>query len=166
MRTNQRGFRVFRGFRAFRGGALKTGNQSPWLAVLAAALLLPACGRPSDVDPNRRNEAPTGYVDTPRNGEVVGRMVDVSGWAADDRAVSVVRISVDGRPQASARVTIPRPDVSKSLPKYSTHGDVHGWRVSVDLGESAGPHTILAQAVDDEGAARDLNAVVVTVVSR
>ena len=140
--------------------------SASWLVALAAASLLPACGRHSDVDPNRRNEPPAGYVDTPRNGEVVGRMVDVSGWAVDDRAVGVVRIFVDGRPQASAHVTIPRPDVSKSLPKYATHGDVHGWRVSVDLGESAAPHTILAQAVDDEGASRELNAVVVTVVAR
>ena len=145
----------------------KTKVVSALLPVaLAAASLLPACGRQPDGDPNRRNEPPAGYVDTPRNGEVVGRMVDVSGWAVDDRAVSVVKIYVDGRPEASARVTIPRPDVSKSLPKYSTHGDVHGWRVPVDLGESAAPHTILAQAVDDQGAVRDLNAVVVTVVSR
>ena len=137
-----------------------------WLVALAAAALLPACGRQAHVDPNRRNEPPAGYVDTPRNGEVVGRMVDVSGWAVDDAAVSVVRIYVDGQLKASARATIPRPDVSKSLPKYAAPGDVHGWRVSVDLGESAAPHTILAQAVDDEGASQDLNAVVVTVVSR
>lgn len=120
--------------------------------------------------PDPANELPFGVVDTPKNGDLVGRVVDVIGWAMDDSAVAVVHVYVDGKYQTAAPLTISRPDVSKASPKYaridSKDPDVHGWQASVDLGEKAGAHTILVQAVDDRGATRDLGAVTVTVIGR
>jgi hypothetical protein len=137
--------------------------------LLMGSWLVGACS-PERATPSRTNELPFGAVDIPKNGEVVGRTLDVLGWAADDSGIAVVHVYVDGKFNAAAHLTITRPDVSKAFPKYTRHdpalANVHGWQTVVDLGEKPGPHTILAQAVDDEGATRDLGSVVVTLVGR
>jgi hypothetical protein len=50
------------------------------------------------------------------------------------------------------------PDVVKAYPAFAHRSDVHGWTVTVPLGADtpAGPHTILVQAVDNQGATRDI----------
>ena len=139
------------------------------IAVLTAGALGAGCRQVSP-PPDPANELPFGVVDTPRNGELVGRTVDVAGWAMDDSAIAVVHVYVDAKYQTSAPLTLPRPDVSKANQTYvradSKTPDVHGWQAWVDLGENPGPHTIRAQAVDDRGATRDLGAVTVTLIGR
>ncbi len=105
-------------------------------------------------------------MDAPRNNEIVGREVDVSGWAVDDAGVAEVRIFVDGKQAASTGLTLPRPDVSKVHPTYATRGDVHGWQATVDLGEAETTHSIQVRVVDNQGATRDIGSVVVKVIGR
>ena len=86
----------------------------------------------------------------------------VGGWALDDEGVKEVRVYVDNRFVGRTTVTLSRPDVSKSFPKYAANGnDIHGWVLTVSLGNAFadGPHTVLAQAVDTQGATRDIGTV-------
>lgn len=135
---------------------------------LACCLMaaLGGCTSVRSQDPAPGNEMPNGYLDTPRDGETVGRMVDVSGWAADDTEGVRVRVYVDHRFVAATDITISRPDVTTAFPQYAGRNDIHGWRVQVDLGPEDAPHVITAQAIDAGGAVRDLRTVGVKVISR
>jgi Bacterial Ig domain len=146
---------------------MKTGPQA--LCVNLALVMFAGCARTPPL-PTRFNELPFGFIDTPTNGKMVGRMVEVGGWAVDDTGVAGIRIYVDGKLEGVTNLSVQRPDVSKALPKY-VHGSSdasnrHGWRAAVDLGEQAGRHTILVQAFDDEGASRDVGSVVVSLIGR
>jgi hypothetical protein len=132
--------------------------------LLGASIEQAGCRQKPPRDPD--NELPFGSVDLPKNGQRVGREVDVSGWAADDSAVASIDIYVDGRYERSSFVSIPRPDVAKAFPKYVKPGGSPGWQCSVDLGERPGAHAILAQAVDTLGATRDLGSVTVQLIGR
>jgi hypothetical protein len=136
--------------------------------ALLAAIVWISCREPPPREIGRRddNERPFGNLDAPPNGAVVGREVEVSGWAADDTKVSEVRILVDGQHKATATLKHPRPDVTKVFPRYAVPDDRHGWWEIVDLGERGGSHTILAQAIDEEGASRDIGSVVVNLIER
>ena len=124
-----------------------------------------SCRLPAPL-PDRNNELPFGVVDGPKSGAAVGREVEVSGWALDDTGVVEVRIYVDARYKMSAPLKIKRPDVTKVYPKYPVPDDMHGWWEVVDLGETAGTHQILAQAIDSNGATRDIGSVTVELIAR
>lgn len=132
--------------------------------VLCTVMAGASCGQPPLPDPN--NELPFGVIDGPQNGKAVGRQVEVSGWALDDAGVREVRIYVDARYKMSAVLKIKRPDVTKVYPKYSVPDDMHGWWEVVDLGDTAGAHQILAQAIDSNGATRDIGSVTVELIAR
>jgi hypothetical protein len=132
-------------------------------ALLASCLFFVAvlgASRGGRVDPS--NQLPFGVVDTPANGATVRRLFDVGGWALDDSGVSVIRIYVDGRFRQEAAVSVPRPDVSKQYPTFAHGTDHHGWMAALTIAQP-GSHVILAQAVDNEGATRDLATIRVTV---
>lgn len=138
--------------------------------LIAAPVLfvMTGCGgRPSVQAPNDR---PFGFVDRPRPGERVGRMVDVAGWALDDTSVSKVEIFVDDRLEGSFELTTPRPDVSAAYPQFdrvsAARAHRHGWAATVDLGAVPGPHAIRVRAFDERGAARDLATVAVELIGR
>jgi hypothetical protein len=133
------------------------------LPTVAGCQLLPSQGRPSAPDP--KNELPQGFIDAPATGAGVGRAVQMYGWALDDGGVAEVRVYVDGRFAVRAPIDQKRPDVSKAYPDYAANTDVHGWAVTVplDASLSAGPHTIIAQAVDTQGATRDIGTITVSV---
>lgn len=133
--------------------------------VLLAVVVTGACHRPPAAT-SSKNDPPFGMLDGPANGATVGREVGFSGWALDDSRVAEVKIYVDGQYKASAKLKIPRPDVTKVYPRYAAPGDIHGWWELVDLGERGGEHTLLAQAVDDRGATRDIGSVKVRVIER
>lgn len=131
--------------------------QARWLA--AVLLLTAACSRSAvPRDPDLRNELPFGYVDVPSTGSTVGYQMHTRGWALDDGSVSEVRIFLDGHFVARTTITESRPDVAKTYPKYAKGSDLHGWTVLVPVAADtpAGPHTILVQAVDNQGATRDI----------
>ena len=132
-------------------------------AALAAAVLLTGCSRrPSTRALDPVNELPQGVVDGPRDGDKVSTMTQVGGWAIDDRGVKEVRIYVDGHYNNVTPLNTSRPDVVKAYPQYGHGSDVVGYTTVVEF-PGPGPHTIVVQAVDTDGATRDLGAVKVTV---
>jgi hypothetical protein len=112
------------------------------------------------------NELPHGSVDRPKAGDTIrpGRTV-VGGWAIDDSGVAEIRLYFDGHYKASARLNVVRPDVGQAYPRYAHRGDVYGWNVEVDFGTALGPHTIVVQAVDDNGATTDIGTIPVMMVA-
>src|SRR5437764_535996 len=60
--------------------------------------------------------APFGYVDRPTAANELKGVVDVSGWAVDNVAVSKVELLVDGNFVGTARYGLPRHDVSREYP--------------------------------------------------
>ncbi len=88
------------------------------------------------------------------------------GWALDEGEVVAVRFFIDGRFVAGTTLTEARPDVRAAYPAQARDRDVHGWALSIGLPPDlrAGRHTVIVQAVDDQGATRDLAAVPVTVL--
>ena len=115
-------------------------------------------------EPDPKNQLPFGWVDEPAAGSEIQRQVSASGWALDDTGVAEVRVFFDDHFAARATITEPRPDVTKTYPTFAHGNDVHGWRVNVPLGAGAtlGPHSLLFQAVDKDGATRDIGTVAVT----
>jgi hypothetical protein len=132
------------------------------VALVFLAACAAGCAQDGAHDP--QNELPFGVVDVPKAGDVItpGRVL-VGGWALDDSGIEEIRIYFDGRFTAATTVTVARPDVIKAYPKYVKGTDVHGWNVEIEVPNQPGPHTILAQAVDDRGATRDLGSFTVTI---
>jgi len=130
----------------------------------ALILLSAACGygggngAGASRDHNPKNELPFGYIDFPTNGATVERDMAARGWAMDDGRIAAVRIYLDNHFIATTTLTESRPDVSKAYANYAHGGDKHGWALLVPLGGYAkvGKHQILVQAVDDQGATRDI----------
>jgi hypothetical protein len=133
-------------------------------AMAVACLVTVSCGPSSSRRQN--NQPPFGFVDLPKEGETVGRVVDVVGWAIDDSAVASIDVYVDGQFRASTRLRDPRPDVTAAFARYPRHDNLHGWHTEVELGEAPGPHRILIRATDDEGMTRDLGVLTVQLIGR
>jgi len=110
--------------------------------------------------PDPKNELPFGWVDEPTNGQIE-RNVTSHGWALDDNAVSKVNVYLDGHYIAQTNVAEARPDVTKIYPKYAHGNDAHGWKLIVPLPGDVvlGPHKLVFQAVDNQGATRDIGAI-------
>jgi len=137
-------------------------------AVAAAALLTFAlgCNRGASegvLDPS--NELPFGNVDAPVAKSQTGASTSVGGWAMDDREIREVRIYVDGRLAEVSTMNTDRPDVTKVFPQYAHATQVHGFTALVAF-ERPGAHTILVQAVDSNGATRDIGTVPITSVDK
>lgn len=132
--------------------------------AIVMLLFTSACRASAPRDPDPKNELPLGYVDFPMHGAMVEREMPARGWALDDGSVSEIRIYLDNHFIARTTLTEARPDVAKAYPKYAHNSEKVGWTVLVPLGGDAaiGPHTILVQAVDDQGATRDIGVANVT----
>ncbi len=125
------------------------------LSLVSAA----ACG-PNPKDPE--NQLPIGFLDKPAPDAVLGPGPTlVGGWAVDDTGVKEIRVYFDSRYRGATTLMVSRPDVSKAMAPFARGTDIHGWNIEIDFGMEAGPHTILAQAVDDNGATRDIGLVTV-----
>ena len=111
--------------------------------------------------PDQKNELPFGWVDEPTNGAAIERNVNSHGWVLDDNTVEKVNVYLDGHYLAQTKVTEARPDVTRIYPKYAHGNDTHGWKLVIPLpGEvTLGPHKLVFQAVDNQGATRDIGAV-------
>lgn len=130
--------------------------------VAVTASLAAGCGRSVDRSLDPANELPRGVIDTPAPGTVLrpGPTL-VGGWALDDTGVVEVRIYFDGRYVARTSLLVPRPDVAQAFPAYARPGDLYGWNTEIDFAATDADHVILAQAVDANGATRDIGAVAV-----
>jgi hypothetical protein len=132
-------------------------------AVTFTAIVGSGCARRESnraLDPT--NELPFGVVDTPKEGATVGTPLSTSGWALDDRGVREVRVYVDGHFANLTHLNTPRPDVKKAFPQYTQGGDTVGWSATVDL-QGPGVHMLVVQAVDSDGATRDIGSIKVMV---
>ena len=128
------------------------------LALLFLLPVVAACqGASSSSGPDPSNELPVGFVDQPTNGAAVDRQMQMYGWAHDDHGIKEIWIFVDGRFMARTTVTQPRPDVIQAYPQYAGGTGMLGWSVTVPLtSASTGTHTVVVQAVDTQGATRDI----------
>jgi hypothetical protein len=128
--------------------------------VLASALALAfACNRDASQGVlDQANELPFGNVDAPVAKAQTGAQTTVAGWAMDDREVREVRVYVDGRLAEVSPLNTERADVTKVFPQYAHANNRHGWTVAIAF-EAPGPHTILVQAVDSNGATHDIGTV-------
>lgn len=146
----------------FKGTALRFACSSVLLGALASA-----CGGASKtehaLDP--ANELPFGMIGTPTDGAEVPTQVLVGGWALDDRGVREVRLYVDGRIAEVTPLNTQRPDVSKVYPQYAHGTNLHGWTTTVVF-YVPGPHTLIAQAVDTDGATRDFGTLRLTSIDK
>ena len=142
---------------------LSAGLRAAGGALLIATLLV-GCGGSKGVD-DPANELPFGRVDVPAEGARVQAQTPLAGWALDDRGVREIRVYVDGRLVNHGPLTDERLDVSKAFPQYARGGNRHGWTLTMDF-VVPGPHAVLVQAVDSDGATRDIAALHVTAVER
>jgi hypothetical protein len=134
-------------------------------AALGAALSFGAgCGGNGGVlDP--ANELPFGALDLPASNAEVKAVTPIAGWVLDDRGVREVRIYVDGHLINHGPLTDQRPDVTKAYPAYARGSNLHGFTLLMGF-DAPGPHAVLVQAVDSDGATRDIAALTVTAVDR
>ena len=102
---------------------------------------------------NSRNQAPFGNVDFPKDGGSVqsNGVLEVTGWALDDRTVDHVDVLVDGLLERQAVTGIYRPDIAADYPD-SPNGLIAGFILNLDSTRMTnGVHTITVKAVDDQG---------------
>jgi hypothetical protein len=79
----------------------------------------------------------------------------------DDRGVREIRIYVDGFFATTTPLNTERADVSAAFPATARGTHLHGWTTSIAF-DSPGAHAIVVQAVDTNGATRDIGALTVT----
>lgn len=113
----------------------------------------------SALDPS--NELPSGHIDMPADGQHVSSETNMGGWAIDDRGIREVRVYIDGHFVTATPLNTERPDVSKAFPQYAHENHLHGWTIRVPF-PSPGAHKLLVQAVDSDGATRDIGVMNVT----
>jgi hypothetical protein len=135
-------------------------------AMMIAALAVGGCGGeekhpPADTPLDPANELPFGHVDMPPAGAGVQIEVGIAGWAMDERGVREIRIYVDGHFAKTTTLNTERPDVSAAFPAVARGTNLHGWTTSITF-DAPGVHSIVVQAVDTNGATRDIGALTVT----
>ena len=132
--------------------------------IAIAALTLAGCRNDRGLD-DPANELPFGRVDVPVEGAKVSAQAPIAGWALDDRGVKEVRVYVDGHLVSHGALANDRPDVTKAFPQYARNGDRHGWTLIMAF-DTPGPHSVVAQAVDSDGATRDIGTLNVVAVAK
>ena len=128
--------------------------------VVAGLLAMTGCGGGSRAtDP--ANELPFGVIDTPADHAQVAAQTPIGGWALDDKGVAEIRLYIDNHFVGATKINTDRADVSKVYPTYAAGTNLHGWTTSLVF-DTPGAHTILVQAVDTDGATRDIGTRAVT----
>ena len=109
--------------------------------------------------------APFGYLDAPREGEIiaVGNVAIVGGWALDDTGISRVEIYIDGAKVGDATYGALREDVFNVFPGYNNHNAGYNWEWDTS-GYSIGEHEIFARYVDNAGNVVDVGRRTVRIV--
>lgn len=130
----------------------------------ACALTLAGCG-PADALHDPANELPFGVVDIPQPGAQVKALSPVGGWALDDRGIREIRLYIDGHLGTTTRLSQARPDVTQIFPQYAKGRTRHGFTMLAGF-DVPGPHTLVVQAVDSDGATRDIGVINVTAIDK
>jgi hypothetical protein len=128
--------------------------------VISVALLLVIVAMPLGA-----SASTTFWLDQPADGAVVTGIVEVSGWAIDDRGVSEIDLYVDGAFVASADLNIPRYDVLQAYPWIAgTINARPGFSVSFTTGSlSNGEHTLFLRISFSDASEGDFGHRTVTV---
>jgi hypothetical protein len=134
------------------------------LATAACAVVLTACASNSGVG-DATNELPFGNVDVPTQGAQVNALSPIAGWALDDRGIREIRLYIDGHLSNTTRITLSRQDVRQMFPQYARGRTRFGWSMLAGF-DVPGPHTLIVQAVDSDGATRDIGVINVTAIDR
>jgi hypothetical protein len=130
-------------------------------AIVVAGLLMAACGRDGGRAPDPANELPFGVIDVPADHAQVAAQTAIGGWALDDKGIAEIRLYIDNHFVGATKINTDRGDVSKVYPTYAAGTNLHGWTTSLVF-DTPGAHTILVQAVDSDGATRDIGTRAVT----
>ena len=152
------------GSATFPGAAPRKGRAMRRMVIAGSLVVLSVmagCRRQSNRALDPANELPFGTVDTPANGQHVGGEVNFGGWAMDDRGIREIRIYVDGHFVNLGQLGVERADVSKAFPQYVHGNHQHGWGIPIDF-TSPGAHKVVVQAVDIDGATRDIGVLDIT----
>jgi len=99
---------------------------------------------------------PFGYVDIPRNNEMVTVPFSVAGWAMDDTRVSRIEVFVDDTLVGHGTYGLSRPDVPAVFPSAPPNT---GYQFTVTKRLSQGPHMLAVKAIDDSGHVAVLNPI-------
>jgi N-acetylmuramoyl-L-alanine amidase len=102
---------------------------------------------------NTRNQPPFGGVDFPQpdSGVSANGVLEVAGWALDDRKVDHVDVFVDGLIERQAVTGIYRADIAADYPD-NPQAIVAGFILNIDSTRYAnGVHNVTVKAVDDQG---------------
>ncbi|MBM4269608.1 MAG: hypothetical protein FJ144_23895 [Deltaproteobacteria bacterium] len=135
----------------------------PIAAAFALALLAAGCEPADGPRRIRAHPLPTGAVEFPRDGEVVGKFI-VEGWALADDGIDEVNVYLDGAWVGTALSGIHRPDVATAFPDVPGVA-ASGFRLTIDSAES-GEREIVVQARSRRGATRDIASRRIRIVGR
>ncbi|WML54780.1 Ig-like domain-containing protein [Neobacillus sp. PS3-12] len=78
---------------------------------------------------NVQNLPVKGSLDTPVNGNVIKREINVQGWALDGSGVNKVEVFVDGKSAGQAQLGIIRTDVAAVFPAYQNGNSGYQYKV-------------------------------------
>ncbi len=103
---------------------------------------------------NTLNQAPFGNVDYPQPDSAVSSngVLQIEGWALDDKGVDHVDIAIDGLLIRQAVMGIYRPDVAAYYPDLGPTALVSGFLLFFDSTQlTNGVHEVTVKAVDNQG---------------
>jgi len=101
----------------------------------------------------------------PQPGAEVTALAVVGGWALDDRGIREIRLYIDGHIATTTQLSQARPDVTQAFPQYAKGHTRHGFSMLAGF-DVPGRHTLVVQAVDSDGATRDIGVINVTAVDK
>lgn len=138
---------------SFRASAFANGTHTIWVRITdVTGCCYWLASRSVRVD-NTRNQPPFGNLDFPKPNDSVhaNGVLQVAGWALDDRRVDHVEVLVDGLQERQAVVGVYRPDVAAYYPDVQ-NALVAGFILNIDSTRYPnGVHTVTVKAVDDQG---------------
>jgi hypothetical protein len=123
-----------------------------------AAILLAGCRKSENPAPQERSEAtrhpPFGYIDSPKENEVVASGSRGYGWALDDSGVTIVTVSLDGAPGGPAELDQSSPAVKEAYPTFP-RSDKAGFVFEIPS-VASGPHLLVVSIEAKDGGRTDL----------
>jgi len=97
---------------------------------------------------------PFGYIEKPKENDIVASGAPGSGWALDDSGVSRVDVSLDNGPSVRAVLGQPFPGVREAYPTYP-NSDRAGFSFTMPSAAS-GPHLLVVTITAKDGGKTDL----------
>jgi N-acetylmuramoyl-L-alanine amidase len=138
---------------SFRAVSYANGTHTVWVRITDVTGCCYWVGPRTVTIDNARNQPPFGNLDYPENLSSVSAngVLQIEGWALDDRSVDHIDVLIDGLQIRQAVVGVYRPDVAAYYPD-SSQALVAGFLLYFDSTRlTNGVHTVTVKAVDDQG---------------